>query len=62
MKHNPVIPGPSDGNYNIMELCFHNGEASMKEKVIAKLMEFKTSPGNCCHDRMTEIIKMVEGL
>ena len=33
-----------------------------QEKVISKLMEFKTSPGNCCHDRMAEIIRMVEGL
>lgn len=62
MSNKPIIPGPSEGNYNMMELAFHNGEANMKEKVIAKLMEFKTSPGNCCHDRMAEIIRMVEGL
>ena len=62
MSNKRISPGPSEGNYNMMELAFHNGEANMKEKVIAKLMEFKTSPGNCCHDRMAEIIKMVEGL
>lgn len=62
MSNKPIIPGPSEGNYNMMELAFHNGEANMKEKVIAKLMEFKTSPGNCCHAVTAEIIRMVEGL
>lgn len=62
MNNKPIIPGPSEGNYNMMELAFHNGEANMKEKVIAKLMEFKTSPGNCCHAVTAEIIKMVERL
>ena len=30
----------SDTDTNIMELCFHNGEQHMKEKVINVLMEF----------------------
>ena len=29
----PAVPGPSEADPNIMELCFHNGERHMKEKV-----------------------------
>lgn len=29
----PAIPGPTTEDPNIMELCFHNGERYMKEKV-----------------------------
>jgi hypothetical protein len=29
----PSIPGPSEADPNIMELCFRNGERHMKEKV-----------------------------
>ena len=34
----PAIPGPS-ADPNIMELCFHNGERHMKEKMLAKLAQ-----------------------
>ena len=30
---NPAVPGPSEADPNIMELCFKNGERHMKEKV-----------------------------
>lgn len=33
----PVVPGPEMADPNIMELCFHNGERHMKEKMLAKL-------------------------
>ena len=33
----PSIPGPSEADPNIMELCFHNGERHMKEKVCREL-------------------------
>lgn len=33
----PAIPGPSDADPNIMELCFHNGERHMKEKICREL-------------------------
>ena len=36
----PVVPGPSDADPNIMELCFHNGERHMKEKIILLLDAF----------------------
>jgi hypothetical protein len=36
----PAIPGPSDADPNIMELCFHNGERHMKEKSILLLDAF----------------------
>ena len=36
---NPAVPGPSEDDPNIMELCFHNGERQMKEKMLAKLAQ-----------------------
>ena len=36
----PEIPGPSNADPNIMELCFHNGERHMKEKIISTLDAF----------------------
>ena len=33
----PAVPGPSEDDHNIMELCFHNGENHMKEKVCREL-------------------------
>ena len=33
----PAVPGPSESDPNIMELCFHNGERHMKEKVCRQL-------------------------
>jgi hypothetical protein len=33
----PAVPGPSEADPNIMELCFHNGEIHMKEKVCREL-------------------------
>ena len=35
-----AVPGPSDADPNIMELCFHNGERHMKEKSILLLDAF----------------------
>ena len=31
------MPGPDIADHNIMELCFHNGERHMKEKVCREL-------------------------
>ena len=36
----PTVPGPSDADPNIMELCFHNGERHMKERILTKLKDF----------------------
>lgn len=36
----PAVPGPKIADPNIMELCFHNGERHMKEKVLSKLKDF----------------------
>ena len=33
----PAIPGPELADPNIMELCFHNGERHMKEKICMEL-------------------------
>lgn len=35
----PAVPGPKIADPNIMELCFHNGERHMKEKMLAKLAQ-----------------------
>ena len=58
----PAVPGPTDDNPNIMELCFHNGEQHMKEKIIEMLMDQKTKVKGVCHAHVVEIIRMVEGL
>lgn len=36
----PAVPGPSESDPNIMELCFRNGERHMKEKMIFLLDDF----------------------
>ena len=33
----PAVPGPEIADPNIMELCFHNGERHMKEKICREL-------------------------
>ena len=35
-----AVPGPSESDPNIMELCFRNGERHMKEKMIFLLDDF----------------------
>lgn len=52
----------TDGDSNIMEACFHNGERHMKEKIIDMLMEHKTRVGLSCYMHIVEIIKKVEEL
>lgn len=52
----------TDTDANIQEVCFHNGEKHMKEKVISMLMDHKTKVGLECHTHVVEIIKMVEAL
>ena len=39
LDENPAVPGPDEADPNIMELCFHNGERHMKEKILAKLKD-----------------------
>ena len=56
----PAIPGPSALDPNMAELCFRNGEAHMKEKVIAMLMDQQTCADGICHKRIADTIRMVE--
>lgn len=62
----PAIPGPMESDYNIAELCFRNGEANMKEKVIALLMEHsRIGPEpeyRICHRHIDGIIRQIEKL
>lgn len=47
----------TDDNPNIMELCFHNGEQHMMEKIIA---QFKSVAGSMPCITLTQAIKIVE--
>ena len=55
----PAAPGPTDDNPNIMELCFHNGEQHMKEKIIDQL---QSVAGSMPCITLAQAIKMVEDL
>lgn len=33
----PAVPGPEIANPNMMELCFHNGERHMEEKIYREM-------------------------
>ena len=49
----------TDDNPNIMELCFHNGEQHMKEKIIDQL---QSVAGSMPCITLAQAIKMVEDL
>lgn len=55
----PAVPGPSESDHNIMELCFHNGEQHMKEKMISQL---RSVAGSMTCITLAQVIKMVEDL
>ena len=55
----PAAPGPSESDPNIMELCFHNGEQPIKEKIIAQL---QSVAGSMPCITLSQAIKMVEDL
>lgn len=55
----PSVPGASESAPNLMELCFHNGEQHMKEKIIAKFQGVAESMA-CI--TLAQAIKMVEDL
>lgn len=54
-----AVPGPSESDPNIMELCFHNGEQHMKEKIIDQL---QSVAGSMPCITLAQAIKMVEDL
>jgi hypothetical protein len=58
----PAIPGPSDADPNIMELCFHNGERHMKEKVINLLLDNSQNKEGVCKALVLDLAKKVETL
>lgn len=49
----------TDDNPNIMELCFHNGEQHMKEKMISQL---RSVAGSMPCITLSQAIKIVEDL
>lgn len=55
----PAVPGPSEDDPNIMELCFRNGERHMKEKVGKELS--KIAEHMPCIT-LAQALKMLEGL
>lgn len=58
----PAVPGPDEDDHNMAELCFRNGEAHMKEKVIALLMDNKVCTDGVCHRHIAQIIQKIENL
>ena len=54
-----AVPGPSESDPNIMELCFHNGEQHTKEKIIDQLQSVAESMP-CI--TLAQAIKIVEDL
>lgn len=55
----PAVPGPSEDDHNIMELCFRNGERHMKEKVGKELS--KIAEHMPCIT-LAQALAMLEGL
>mgnify|MGYP003296960467 CR=1 FL=1 len=55
-KGEPML---TDDNHNIMELCFHNGEQHMKEKIIDQL---QSVAGSMTCITLAQAIKMVDDL
>ena len=55
----PAVPGPDAADPNIMELCFHNGERHMKEKVGKELS--KIAEHMPCIT-LAQALAMMEGL
>ena len=55
----PAVPGPEIADPNIMELCFHNGEIHVKEKVCRELT--KIAEHMPCIT-LAQAIQLLEGL
>ena len=55
----PAVPGPSESDPNIMELCFHNGENHMRDKIKTSLL--KLSADMPCVP-ISQVIKIMEDL
>ena len=55
----PEVPGPEIADPNIMELCFHNGERHMKEKIANELTRIAEKIP-CI--TVAQAIAMIEGL
>ena len=55
----PAVPGPDIADPNIMELCFHNGERHMKEKIG---MELTRIAEHMPCITVAQAIAMLEGL
>ena len=51
----------TDTDANIMELCFHNGERHMKEKIVRVMLDRKKM-FPCEADVIDCILNMLEGL
>ena len=55
----PTVPGPSDADPNIMELCFHNGENHMRDKIKTSILKLSTDMP-CVP--ISQVIKIMEDL
>lgn len=55
----PAIPGPTTEDPNIMELCFHNGERHMRDKIKTSLLKLYADVP-CV--TISQVIKILEDL
>lgn len=55
----PAVPGPSESDPNIMELCFHNGENHMRDKIKSSLLKLS---GDMTCVTISQVIKILEDL
>lgn len=69
LRAKPIVPGPEMADPNIMELCFHNGERHMKEKILDKLKDIAVdiwfeehASGEMTVVTFEEVIQILEGL
>ena len=58
----PAVPGPSENDPNIMEMCFRNGERHEKDKIIAVLKDVLEQAEGPCMIDVENFIKIVEEL
>ena len=55
VERRPAVPGHTDA-YNLSELCFRNGEANMKGKLVAIVMGLQVTANSEQHRILTDLL------
>lgn len=55
VERRPAVPGCTD-LYNLSELCFRNGEANMRDKVVAMVMGLQVTANSEQHRILTDLL------